>query len=759
MTLKKIIAASIAAVFSFSLLTSCSQRGTMEMPFVEENKREYSSVVENSALTIYVDSNAENNGDGSEDSPFKSIPEAQAKIRELKAGEGLPMGGITVLVKDGQYKLDSALTFTEEDSGSEDCPITYVSENEFGAILTGGLILSSKDFEPLSSDEKAALVDETAKDKVVKVDLKKYGLKTDDWGLLYSRGAAWGSNYENGVGPAESEVFVNGERKVIARWPNNENVRTLKVVENGVAAEYFTSDEFDKAGNNRYAPEDRNIMNAQGGIFTVNDDIIGRASNWSTLENIWLFGYFKWSWSEASIPVKVFDLDAKTVELAQAQQYGISAGAPFYFFNVFSELDSVNEYYIDRENGILYIYKTDDFESTEIVLSCTLENLLNMSNASYVTLKGFGACATRNNGFSISGHDITVDSCKVYNVRGNGISANGNNITIQNCEVANVGSCGISISGGDSTNLIPSGNLVYNNYIHDFGVINRTYYGAISCGGCGNTIANNEMANAPHMAVGWSGPLHVFEYNEIYNVCTETSDCGAFYHGKNSNSYGCVIRYNYIYDVGNGSALAQGIYWDDGLAGQTAYGNIIMNVSGQGIMIGGGRDNVFENNIIINALKNPIQYDDRVRTEMADFSKWLHNYEKMTNNLIAEQANPIWVEKFPCIKDIIPNTEDYSGDPDDPMLMSNPGNSFVRNNVYYTIKESVGDNRIFAYENKVDYGVSICAEFEELYIIKDTLSDFPGWHNGDFTLKEDSLLKQLCPDFEPIPFDKIGRID
>ena len=71
-------------------------------------------------MTIYVDVNAKEGGDGSESSPFKTIPEAQAKIRELKSGEGFPAGGITVFVKDGEYQITEGLVFTEADSGTEE---------------------------------------------------------------------------------------------------------------------------------------------------------------------------------------------------------------------------------------------------------------------------------------------------------------------------------------------------------------------------------------------------------------------------------------------------------------------------------------------------------------------------------------------------------------------------------------------------------------------------------------------------------------
>ena len=80
---KKIVSVVLSATFLISALVSCSQRGTMEKSFVEEEKNEYSAEVEGVALTIYVDSNVETSGDGSEAAPFASIPEAQAKIRAI----------------------------------------------------------------------------------------------------------------------------------------------------------------------------------------------------------------------------------------------------------------------------------------------------------------------------------------------------------------------------------------------------------------------------------------------------------------------------------------------------------------------------------------------------------------------------------------------------------------------------------------------------------------------------------------------------
>ena len=134
MNIKRILSAVLATVMAGTTLVSCSQPNLENLlPFNEVKVSKYTSVVEGSALTLYVDANAKDSGNGSESAPFKTIPEAQAKIRELKSGEGLPAGGITVFVKDGEYRITEGLVFTEADSGTAECPITYVSESEFGA--------------------------------------------------------------------------------------------------------------------------------------------------------------------------------------------------------------------------------------------------------------------------------------------------------------------------------------------------------------------------------------------------------------------------------------------------------------------------------------------------------------------------------------------------------------------------------------------------------------------------------------------------
>ena len=740
---KRVISAMLFAAMTLSVLSSCSNE-PFDVKFADEEVgSSYSATVEGAALTIYVDANANERGDGSENAPFKTIAEAQTKIREMKASEGLPVGGVTVFVKDGEYRLSESLTFTEEDSGTAESPVSYVSESEFGAVLTGGLILSSDDFEALNDDERSRLVDDVAKDNVVKVDLSKYGISPEEIET---------------VGSNSMEIFIDGQRSSLARYPNEDFIRTKDVIFVGDVHEVFTDINFDCRGDSYYVEGFDGSIHNRGGIFTLADDIIDRLSKWSSYEDIYAQGYFKWSWSSSTPLIGEVNIAESSVALAHAVTYGVSRGAPFYFLNVYDEIDMPGEFFIDKETGMLYIYKTENFDSAEIMMSELQSLAINASNISHVTLKGFAVCATRNTGMAITGNNILIDNCKVYNVRGGGISVNGSDITVQNCEVCNVGSWGIDAFGGNTAELIPSGILIYNNYVHDYAIIQRTYQSAISVGGCCVVVSHNEICNAPHQAIGWNGPNHIIEYNEVYNVCFETADCGALYTGRNFVTYGSVIRYNYIHDIGHGSVHAHAIYWDDGLSGQTAYGNILVNTSSYGILAGGGRDNVIENNIIINSKNYPIYYDQRTRDEVLNPDRaWFTHNEEMSNVLVYTR-NDVWNNAFPIYGKIVPWYESYDGDKDDPYLSGNPANNSVKNNITYYFNEYPSQPNISFSYYKIDRDVYKFSDVENNFIIQDYLGDFPGWHNGDYTMSLNSKAQELCPDFEPIPFDQIGRI-
>lgn len=192
------------------------------------------------------------------------------------------------------------------------------------------------------------------------------------------------------------------------------------------------------------------------------------------------------------------------------------------------------------------------------------------------------------------------------------------------------------------------------------------------------------------MAIRYSGNDHYIEYNEIYNVVLHSSDAGAIYSGFEVCDQGNVLRYNCIYNIGSGEFKPQGIYFDDGMAGQTAYGNILVNIPHCGFLIGGGRDNKVYRNLIINA-GVPISFDGRLY-EGFHSQGWFkphvltkdgRYWEKVKK---AKEMNAKWGNKYPNISEI----HDDFDHPEDKGFAVNPTGSEVTDNIIGTNFDSIG---------------------------------------------------------------------
>ena len=676
---------------------------------------EYEKWPEIEGTVIYVDSTAEEGGDGTKDAPLRSIPEAQVKIREIKSSDGLPEGGITVLIASGEYKVTSTMNFTEEDSGAAESPIRYMSAEKNGAVFNGGIKIPASDFSPLDDEEKALINDEAAKDKVVKINLNDYGIAAGSIG----------------------DVFIGDERLIPSRYPNiTEEDPFLRTAtgDKETTFDIFAAFEFEEQA------------------LAIKE----RGKNWD-LDKLCAGGYFGNSWCFELKTVESFDVDLLKVTLASKPTYGIGTLEKFYFYNIFAETDEFGEYYLDSDSMTLYVCPPDDFEDGFVEISLLKNYMISGDKLSYITFDGIDFTLSKGNGIVLSGNNITIENCKLSKIKNDAICISGSDITIQNNEIYQVGAHAVAVSGGVFETLTPANILVHNNLIYKWAQVERTYKCAVYMRGCGITVSHNEMYDAPHEAIDYTGPNNIIEYNEIYNVCMETNDCGAIYSMRSFDQYGTVLRYNLIHDIGGPGSGSMGVYWDDGLSGQTMYGNIIVNTTANGMNIGGGRDNVIENNLFINWPPNgdeyAIYYDGRARS-YADRpgSGQEQQTVEMADRLAELQKQQEWLDAFPGYGDIIPYTYDYAGDRNDPMLSCNATNAIVRNNVAVKVKNT---------DTQVYRGMGIVTEYLGIWENNMEFIDadhvmIPGFENGDYTIAEDSEV--FANGFERIPLEEIGRI-
>jgi len=511
--------------------------------------------------------------------PFATLGAARRAVRKLKKA-GLPKGGVTVALRAGTYRLTKTFILTKADSGTDTAPVRYRAYKNEDVHLIGAAVISPDAFGPVTDEPTLERLDRAAAKHIRVVDLAKLGLKDLPVWPDKSRG-----------GSGMPELFFNGEPMQIARWPNKHWARTAKILDSGLVPR-------------------KGHTTTRGGSFTYSTD---RPKRWNTAEGVWLSGYWCHDWRDETIRVESIDAATRTIKLAVPHFYGLKGSRRRYHaVNVLEELDAPREWAIDAKRGLLYFFPPGDLDGAAIHLSAMTDPLIEIKGASHVAIEGLTLESVRGAAIAISaGNGNRVRDCLVRNTGRTGIVISGGTDNgVVGCEITQTGAGGIALGGGDRATLMPAGNTATDNHIHHFSRLQRTYAPAIGLRGVGNRVAHNHIHHAPHVAVLFSGNENVMERNHIHDVCHETGDVGVFYTGRDWTVRGNVIRHNLIHDVSApGPCGAQGVYLDDCASGTIVRGNVLINVQ-RAMLIGGGRDNLIDGNVIVDCPES-IRFDAR----------------------------------------------------------------------------------------------------------------------------------------------------
>lgn len=671
------------------------------------------------------------------EAPFQTLERARNEIRNLKS-TGKATKSINVILREGIYKLSSSFTLVPKDSGTLENPITYRAQAGENVVIHGGEIISQDHINPDLPQEVLLRLQPQIAAKVVEIDLKKIGIY--DYGKLRPVGFA------RPFGPAWAELFINGQPYSLARWPNLGSEKMGKVIDKGSV------------------PRDGDYGN-RGGAFHYKTD---RPSSWVSHENIWISGYFRRGWAEDAIELAEIDTVNRIFRTKEASLYGFESGHKFsqwYVYNILEEVDEPGEYYIDRHAGKLYLYPKEDIET--IALSMLEKPMFSLKGASNIHIKGLTFTCSRGMGIYMEGtHNILIANCTFKNLgivgvclgkgiapfeqllhEGKGKAASemigsylqhvyadplfnrdaGTNNGIVNCNIFNTGAGGIHLSGGDRLSLQAGNNYVENCSIHDFNRIEKSYRAGIDISGVGNRISNCEIYNAPSMAILMRGNNHMFEYNEIHHVCQEVHDQGALYYGRDPSERGHVVRYNFFHHL-NSIHATTAVYHDDGACGMEVYGNIFYKPGKIPVLIGGGHDNPYTNNIFVDA-ELGIHIDNRNQNWAKGVIAPGGIYEQRLNMVKHDQAP--YSEKYPALA---------SYWEDEPAL---PKRNTISKNIFYKVKTPFRRNKAWG-------------PFLEDNWITEENPGFVDENEMNFKLKKDAKAFSIIPGFKDIPFEKIG---
>ena len=688
---------------------------------------------------VYVSPDGDDGNDGSFAHPFRTPERARDAVRALdKTGRD----GVTVALLAGDYRVNG-LTFTAADGGTEECPVTWRAYGDGAVTFNGGTSLLPSDFTPVTDAAALSRLHGDAKDKVLAADLSALGLTQEDYGKIYAIGTyTTAAMYSGGyTGPIYSELFVNDSRCQLARYPDEGFLYTGEVT--AVNGGRFLAD---GSANPAWGAE----PDPMGETFRVDEALAERIAGWQTFDDVWMMGFWKYDWADGSTPIGGFSAASRELTMRFASFYGAKENAPYWFFNVFEELDSPGEWYLDRATGKLYLYPPEDFDTAAVDMSLSTAPIVTANGVSYLTFENITMKGTRGNAMQLSGDHITVRGCTVKNVAGAAITVSGSDNLVTDCEITRTGRGGVSLSGGDAATLTPGNNRAVNNLIHDWSEIYRTYQAGVSLYGVGNVCEHNEFYNSPHEAVTYGGNDHRIAYNRIGRVCLTSSDAGAIYAGRSWVSYGNEILYNCIYDLGSGDYTPCGIYMDDALSGQKIYGNLLVNIPGYALHLGGGRDLDVRNNIIISGGQRGVSYDQRAYDGV--YGGWFAEHSGPDGNMWADLRNSpwqtdVWRQAYPALAAV---SDDFS-QPDAPSFAANPAGSTVADNLFVTGRRTLGEISEKVREYSEFYGNALFRKSQ----LRDLFAD-PA--NGDYTLREDAPLFTFAPDFEPLPLAKMGRL-
>ena len=439
---------------------------------------------------------------GTLERPFASLQRAQRALRQ-KPGVGFLRGGT--------YYLPETLVFTAQDSGTKAAPIVFQAYQDERPVVSGGAKLDKLDWRP-------------HRDRILLAKVQA-DLRTE-------------------------EIFVNGERQILARYPNFDP-----------AAQYFDGFAADAISTNRVA----RWADPTGGYF--------HAMHPS------LWGDFTW---------RITGKDAHggvTMEGGWQNNRGGAVHPTIRFVeNIFEELDAPGEWFLDAKTRTLYFYPPAGLDLAKATVEATrLRSLVEFRGSEdqpvrFVTLRGLTfrhAARTvmdtrepllrtdwaiyRGGAVFFEGtEDCALEDSFLDQVGGNAVFVNHYNrrVTVRGCHIAKAGASGICFVGDPQAARNPLFNYNQVNQLEDLdrtpGPRTQNYpadcfvedcliylTGRVEKQTAGVNIDLTQNISVRHCSIYdvpraginigdgcWGG--HVVEFCDVFDTVKETGDHGSF---------------------------------------------------------------------------------------------------------------------------------------------------------------------------------------------------------------------------------------
>ncbi|MBW2524003.1 MAG: right-handed parallel beta-helix repeat-containing protein, partial [Deltaproteobacteria bacterium] len=515
---------------------------------------------------LYVAPDGDDANPGTMAAPLATVEGARQALRDLKAGDGLPAGGMAVCLREGVYERTETFELGSEDSGTASSPIVWRAQAGEEVRFVGALALATSDFSAVTSGSNPGAwgrLDVAAQGQVQQLDLSTY---TSDYGVMTSR---------TGGDNEAMELFHDGGVMQLARYPDfveaadvDEDFTQIEVTGSGLSPD--VSGTYVRAGDHNGRPYYQLTgqswfiyFRPQNGVYYLgNTSALGganthawwcgggsypfglyhpdwgsptgmpyakairdtgfseiqstsddthfvyegtRPERWTAAEEPMLMGYWEHLWDARHVELVAIDTSGKVLTITD-HAYGTSAHRPYFAYNLLEEITQPGEYYVDRTTGTLYFWPREANLTGELRVSMMQQELWRLTDVSYVTLRGIVFEMSRGDLVRIDGGDhVTLERCTLKNAGGSGVRISGTSNGVERCTIAHVGEYGADVRGGDRETITAGGNFVRNSEIHHFGRLFWTYRSAVRL---------NDQSTVRHLASAGN----VVEHNLLHHA-------------------------------------------------------------------------------------------------------------------------------------------------------------------------------------------------------------------------------------------------
>ena len=556
-------------------------------------------------LNLYVSPSGFDDACGSLTHPYLTLKRAVQRLQE----ESRNYKNANIFLRQGSYYIDTPVELNEETLGSTGIRLTITNYRDETPVMTGAAPI------------------------------------TPQWTVYEGPVLA----ADIGPGRKVDAFYVNGERQIMARYPNYEPGKTL----GGYAADALSKERVAR------------WKNPAGGYIRA-------------------LHHAEWGGNSYRITGKTAD-DELLYEWVGDNNRGNEMHAVKRMVeNIFEELDAPGEWYYDKETGKLYYYPPEGLELKGAEYGVvTTEEFIRITGKSFrspqkhITIRGIGMIRTHRTLFTgkyerplrgdwgmvrsgavfmENAEDIRIFGCSFEDIGGNAVTMSGYNEEnqVEDCRFLHIGATGVLVIGkrsavrdastydgenhkteihdftpGPASDEYPRRITIADSYFFDIGTYEKQTAAVCMSVSEYVTVRRNTIHHTSRAGInvhdGTFGG-HVIEGNDLFDCVTETADHGPIncwgrdrywsvpqhdamgYYGRDKRAFALldarstsVIRGNRVY-----ATYAFGIDIDDGASNYDIYNNLCIGV---GIKLRDGFDRRVHNNVLIGSnLENHMSF-------------------------------------------------------------------------------------------------------------------------------------------------------